>query len=215
MLNILTERFLKPFFIMNTFTNSPAYRYHEYLLVLQPHEDLRAKIMDVKKDFQAVYQTLTLGGKAHITLAKFVVCGLMEDRISNRLRAAAMGTPPFKVSFKNFGSFPSHAIYLNTSTSIPIQYLMKELRTARHFMKSQDADPYFITEPYLTIARNLTPLQYEKAWHEYAYRRFTGSFVADSMLLIKRQEGEKFYQIVQRMEFNNLPVKSHQGSLFL
>ncbi|MBE7170957.1 MAG: 2'-5' RNA ligase family protein [Williamsia sp.] len=197
------------------FTNGPGYRYFEYLLVLQPHEDLRAKIVGIKKDFQAVYNTPTLGGKPHIVLAKFVVWGMMEERIVNRLRVAAMGTPPFKVAFKNFGSFPSHTIYLNTTTSIPIQYLMRELRTARHLLKSGDADPYFITEPFLTIARNLTPLQFQKAWHEYAHRSFTGSFVADSMLLIRRQEGEKFYQIVQRLEFSNLPVNSQQGSLFL
>ena len=197
------------------FIQGPGYRYHEYLLVLQPHEDLRTKITQVKKEFQAVYRTPSLGGKPHITLAKFGVWGLMEEKIVNRLRVAAMGTPPFKVTFKNYGSFPSHTIFLNTSTSIPIQYLMKELRTAKHLMKSQDAEPYFITEPYLTIARNLTPLQYQRAWYEYAHRSFTGSFIADGMLLLKRPEGEKFYQIVQRMEFSNLPVNAQQGSLFL
>ena len=197
-----------------TITNLPGYKYNEYLLVLQPHEDLRNKIMTVKKDFQAVYGTPTPGGKPHITLARFVVYGMMEEKIINRLSIAAMSAPPFKVTFKDYASFPSHTIYLRTATSIPIQYLMKELRTARPLMKSQDAEPYFITEPYLTIARNLNPLQYERGWHEYAHRSFTGSFVADGMLLLRRTEGEKAYQIVQRMEFSNLPVSAQQGSLF-
>lgn len=200
---------------MTTFNDMPGYRYHEYLLVLNPHEDLRNKIMNIKKDFQEVYRTPTQGGKPHITLAKFVVWGIMEEKIVNRLKIAAMGTPPFKVSLKNYGSFPCHTIFLNTTTSIPIQYLMKELRTARPLMKSQDSEPFFITEPHLTIGRNLSPLQYEKAWHEYARRSFTGSFIADGMLLLKRPYGEKFYQIVQRMEFSNSPVTAQQGSLFM
>ena len=200
--------------MITDFTNMPGYRYKEYLLVLNPHEDLRNKIMHIKKDFQAVYGTPTPGGKPHVTLAKFVVWEIMEEKIINRLKIAAMGTPPFKVSFKNYGSFPCHTIYLNTYTSIPIQSLIKELRCAKPLMKSQEADPYFISEPHLTIARNLTALQYEKSWHEYSHRSFTGSFIADGMLLLKRPQGDKFYQIVQRMEFSNSPVTAQQGSLF-
>ncbi len=196
-------------------TNSPTYRYNEYLLVLQPHEDLRNKVLQVRKDLQGAYQTAGTGGKPHITLAKFVAWNNMEEKIANRLRITAMGIPPFKVNLKDYGSFPSHTIFLNTNFSIPIQYLMKELRTARPLMKSRDAEPYFITEPYLPIARYLTPFQYEKAWQEYAHRKFTGSFVADGMLMLKRPAGEKAYQIIQRMEFSNMPVNAQQGSLFM
>ena len=123
--------------------------------------------------------------------------------------------PPFKVLLKDFGSFPSHTIFINITSKIPIQYLLKEVRVAKRLMKSPDHDPYFITEPFISIARKLTPAQYEKGWLEYSNRSFTASFIADGMLLLKRPEGQKAYQIVQRFEFMNLPVTTRQGELFV
>jgi hypothetical protein len=58
------------------------------------------------------------------------------------------------------------------------------------------------------------PWQYEKGWLEYSHRHFTGSFIADNMLLLKRHEDQKRYQIVQRFDFQNLPVSTKQGELF-
>ena len=34
----------------------PGYRLNEYMLVLSPHEELRKKILGVKKDFSEKYQ---------------------------------------------------------------------------------------------------------------------------------------------------------------
>lgn len=197
------------------FLNMPGYQYNEYLLVLNPHEDLRNKIMNIKKEFHATYNAPTaIGGKPHITLVKFTVWEMMEEKILNRLKVGAMGTPPFKVQLKDFESFPSHTIFINIITKIPIQNLVKELRSAKRLMKSPDHDPYFISEPHLTIARKLTSAHYEKAWLDYSHRCFTGSFIADGMLLLKRRMGERAYQIVRRFEFMNLPVITKQGELF-
>lgn len=194
----------------------PGYRYGEYLLVLNPHEDLRSKILNIKKEFNVNHKApAALGGKPHITLVKFMVWDMMEEKIINRLKVIAMGTPPFKVALKDYGSFPSHTIYINITTKVPVYNLVKELRTAKRIMKSPEYEPYFITEPHLTIARKLNPAQYEKSWLEYVHRSFTGSFIADGMLLLKRRPEEKAYQIVQRFDFMNLPVTTRQGELFV
>ncbi|HEY9362329.1 MAG TPA: 2'-5' RNA ligase family protein, partial [Chitinophagaceae bacterium] len=108
----------------------PGYRVYEYLLVLNPHEELRNKIMQVKKEFCEGYKAPTAkGGKPHITLANFVQYEMMEEKIINRLKAIAMGFPPFKVELKDFGSFPSHTIYINITSKIPVQALVKEIRS--------------------------------------------------------------------------------------
>jgi hypothetical protein len=60
----------------------------------------------------------------------------------------------------------------------------------------------------------MNPGQYEKAWQEYSRKSFTGSFIADAMLLLKRRPGKKPYQVVQRFDFMNLPVSTRQGELF-
>ena len=196
----------------------PGYKVYEYLLVLNPHEELRNKIMHIKQEFYNSYKASTaLGGKPHLTLVNFVQYGLMEERILNRLQLITMGYHPVKVELKDYGSFPSHTIYINVTSKLPIQGLVKTIRTeAQRLMKLiEDNKPHFILEPHLTIARKLLPWQYEKSWLEYSHKHFTGRFIADAMLLLKRPVGELKYQIVKRFEFQNLPVTTKQGELFV
>jgi len=203
---------------MKTIVNTiPGYRVYEYLLVLNPHEELRNKIVDVKTAFYEKYKAETARwGKPHITLVNYLQYEMMEERIVNRLHQVAMGFPPIKVELKDYGSFPSHTIYINITSKIPVQSLVKQIRTeAQRLMKLNDEHkPHFIMEPHLTVARKLEPWQYEKAWLEYSHKHFTGRFIADGMLLLKRLAGEMKYEIVQRFEFQNLPVTVRQGDLF-
>jgi 2'-5' RNA ligase len=192
----------------------PGYRTSEYLLVLNPHEELKNKIKQVKNEFGEKYKASFIG-KPHITLVSFVQYEMFEERIVNRLKAVSMGYHPFKVELKDYGSFPSHTIFINVTTKEPIRNLVRELKPFQQLLKlNSDNKPHFIDEPHLSIARKLLPWQYEKGWLEYSHRHFTGRFIADSMLLLKRREGEFRYQIVERFEFMNLPVTTKQGQLF-
>ena len=200
-----------------TATVMPGYRICEYLLVITPHKELWDKIVEIKKKFADVYESdHARWGKPHVTLVNFLQYGMMEEKLLNRLRVVAMGTTPFKVELRNFGSFPSHAIYINVVSKIPIQTLVKNIRSeAQRLMKlNEDNKPHFILEPQLTIARKLLPWQYEKAWLAYSNKDFTGRFIADSMLLLRRSVGEMKYQITERFEFHNMPIATKQGKLF-
>ena len=203
---------------MKTIVNTvPGYRVYEYLLVLNPHEGLRNKIVDVKTAFYEKYKAETARwGKPHITLVNYLQYEMIEERIVYRLHQVAMGFPPIKVELKDYGSFPSHTIYINITSKVPVQSLVKQIRTeTQRLMKlNEDHKPHFIMEPHLTVARRLEPWQYEKAWLEYSHKHFTGRFIADGMLLLKRLAGEMKYEIVQRFEFENLPVTVRQGDLF-
>lgn len=195
----------------------PGYRVCEYLLVLRPPEELWKKIVKVKEEFAEAYQCAQARwGQPHITLAKFMQYEIMEARVANRLKTAGMSQYPFKIELHNYGSFPSHTIYINIITKVPVQRLVKQVRTeTQRLMKLNDEHkPHFITEPHLTVARKLLPWQYEKSWQDYSNRQFTGRFIADGMLLLKRPLNEKKYQIVQRFAFQNLPVTTKQGELF-
>ena len=201
----------------------PGYRVYEYLVVLDPHEELRNRIVQVKKDFFEVYKASTaIGGKPHVTLVNFLQYELMEERLVNRLKTIAMGYYPIKVELKDYGSFPSHTIYINVTSKLPVQNLVKEIRAqSQRLMKlNDDNKPHFIMEPYIVIARKLLPWQYEKGWLEYSSKHFTGRFIADSMLLLKRPAGEADgprmkFQVVERFQFQNLPVATKQGDLFM
>jgi 2'-5' RNA ligase len=189
---------------------------NEYLLILNPHEELRGKIQQVKKEFYDAYQAPTaLGGKPHVTLVRFTQLALMEERIVQRLRTIAMGYCPFKVELKDFGSFPSHTLFINVTSKLPIRALVNEIKDIQRLMKlDKEHKPHFIDEPYIPIARKLLPWQYEKGWLEYSNKSFTGRFIADAMLLLKRREGEMAWQIAERFVFQNLPVTIRQGQLF-
>jgi 2'-5' RNA ligase len=203
--------------IMKTIINTiPGYRVYEYLLVLNPHEELSNKILQVKKEFKESFKAEKAGGRPHLSLATFTQYGMMEDRIINRLKTIAMGYHAIKIELKDFGSFPAHTIYINITSKVPIQNLIKQIRSETQQLMKLDNDnkPHFIMEPHLTIARKLLPWQYEKGWLEYSNKHFTGRFIADAMLLLKRPVGELKYQIVQRFEFQNLPVAIKQGELF-
>lgn len=195
----------------------PGYRIYEYLLILSPHEELRNRIMAVKTEFHEKYKTQTaLWGKPHITLVNYKQYEMMEERVTNHLNTIAMGFQPVKIELKDYGGFPSHSIYINITSKVPVQSLVKQIRTqTQRLMKlNDDNKPHFILEPYFLIAQKLLPWQYEKGWLEYSHKHFTGRFIADSMLLLKRPVGEFKYQVAKRFEFQNLPVATKQGDLF-
>jgi 2'-5' RNA ligase len=201
----------------NTISSIPGYHLNEYLVVLTPHEDLRQKIVQLKKEFSAKYEgTLAMGLKPHMAILRFSQLEMMEERILNRMHATAMGFPPFKIELSGYGSFPTHTIYIKVDTKIPVQLLQKQLRGFQRLLKpDSDHKPHFMDEPHIAIARKLLPWQYEQGWLEYQQRHFTGRFVADGMLILKRKEGEKNFQALQRFDFENLPVHTRQGELFI
>ena len=195
----------------------PGCRINEYMLVLHPHEELRNKIAKVRNEFSDKYKnSAALTGRPHLALVRFTQLEMMEERIVHRLKVIGMGFQPFKVSLKDYGNFPSHTIFINVTTKMPVQNLVREVKEAQRLMKlDNEHKPHFIDEPFIAIGRRLVPWQYEKGWLEYSHRHFTGSFVADNMLLLKRRIGDRSWQIAQRFEFMNLPVTTKQGELFV
>lgn len=188
----------------------------EYLLVLSPHEELRNRILQIRAAFHEAYQAPTaMTSKPYLTLVAFSQRSMMEERIIQRLRTIALGYYPFKVELKDFGSFPSHTLFINVTSKLPIRGLVKQIREMQRLMKADhEHKPHFIDEPYILIARKLLPWQYEQGWLEYSNRTFSGRFIADSMLLLKREEGERAWQIAGRFTFEHLPVSIRQGELF-
>ena len=203
---------------MTPTTSIPCYRINEYLLVLNPPEDLWQKIMKIKEGFAEKYKNdIAKFTKPHVTLINWVSLELMEEKMIQRLQLIAMGITPFKVELRDYGSFPSHTIFINVVSKVPIQTLVREMKQAQKLMTlDKENKPHFIETPYVSICRKLKPWQYEEGWLEYSNRQFTGRFIADSMLLLKRTAGEKVkFQIAKRLEFQNLPVATRQGSLFV
>jgi 2'-5' RNA ligase len=187
----------------------------EYLLVLQPHEELWNQIRSVKEKFAKDFNCENAKkGLPHITLIAFKQMQSVENRIVQMLGNISKTLSPFKIELKNFGSFPSHTIYINITSKVQIVDAVKALRAPQKFMKlDNDNKPHFITEPHLTIARKLLPWQYEKGWLEYEHAHFHGRFIASYALLLKRKAGEK-YTTVRKFMFEGIKPMIEQGKLF-
>jgi len=193
----------------------PGYKVVDYMIIINPHQELRNRIEEVKAEFAREYKAST-GFGANLMLASFSQYEMMEDRIINRLKNIALGSYPFKVELKDFGSFPTHTIYFKVVSKIPVQELVKKIRSeAQRLMKLNDENkPYFNLEPHITIARKLKPWQYEKGWLEFSAKSFTGRFIADEMILLKRLQGEAKWMVAKRFQFENMPIEIKQGELF-
>ncbi|OIR05371.1 hypothetical protein GALL_124220 [mine drainage metagenome] len=195
----------------------PPYETFEYRIILQPHEDLCDKINAIKKSFAETFELPVYRyAKPDITLVRFTQYEMPEEKIINRLQNIAMGNAAFAIELKDFGSLPTHSIFINVATKTHIVALVKEIKSLQKLMKLDDEHkPHFITEPFITIAAKLLPWQYEKAWLEYSNTTFTAMFMASEILLVKRKVGEKKYQTVKHFQFLNQKISVKQTTLFI
>ena len=126
-------------------TSPSGYQMNEYMLVIQPHEELRNKIVQLKKEFAQKFEAPSAEwGKSHITLVRFSQLQIMEERMFNRLRIIAMAMPTFKVDLANFGSYPSHTIYINVECKVAILELIKHLKALQSLFKTKETKPHFM-----------------------------------------------------------------------
>jgi 2'-5' RNA ligase len=200
-----------------TIPQIPGYQINQYKIILLPHEELSTKIQGKRNLFTEKFGIeQAINSAPEVALVTFKQLTMNEERIKGRLRIIGMAMPAIKIEVKDFGSFPTHTIFLNITSKLPITNLVTKIRTdAQKLMKfDTDNKPHFMTDSFITIARKLKPWQYEKAWLEYQHKSFTGRFIAGSMLLLKRKEGDFKYRVLENFEFCNMPVDTKQGMLF-
>lgn len=194
---------------------SPAYRKMEYLLVIDIPETLRHKIERAREDLVSAYairQPRT--GRPHIGLVRFTAWQQMEGKIGTRVQEIVMGQSPFLVEFSDYGGYPMHSIFIQMRTKERVKGLIKALKQARSLMRLTGDAPHFFEDPVIPLAARLEKNSYLDAMKEYATRHFNGRFVADSVLMLKREKKTERYQIASRFELKHLPVGIQQGALF-
>ena len=193
----------------------PGYRIHEYRLVIPLSESLQDRVQGLRKTLhEKTNVPLSFELKPSLTVLKCHAFERMEPRLTERFQELAMSHNPFKVEIKNFAAYPSHTIYLDVLTKSPFNELVKGLKKMKWLMNIPQHEPHFIPEPHLLIAQRLKPMQFIRMWMECEHSVFNGRFIADSMLLLRRSEISKRYEVVRRMEFMSLPMNVKQGELF-
>lgn len=194
----------------------PGYQTCEYLLALAPHKDLWDKLKRIRQDFAEEFQSnIVKFADPYLSLASFTTLEMSEVKIINRLAVIASSVAPFTIKLDGFGSLPSHSIFINVKSKLPIQHLVKEIKDMQRLMKlDKDNKPHFFEEPTIIIGRKLKPWQYEKAWLKFQPLNFTAVFIADEVVVLKRKKGIKKWTLLKKFEFLNLKIATKQGYLF-
>lgn len=193
----------------------PAHRLYEYLLLIDMHEQLRQKIEKSRQALIEKYHILQpQTGRPNVSLVRFTSCQITEEKIIQRLQLVAMAEKPFLIELQDYGSYPMHAIFIRIANQPRVLQLIKNLKQARRLMKAAGDEPYFLPDPHIIPAGRIPKEKYLEAMKQYLHKKFTGRFVADAVLLLRRPENENRYQIVKRFEFECLPVSAAQGLLF-
>lgn len=173
---------------------------NDYRLIIDTPPVIRKKIADIKTNFDEDYKGMVIaGGNPFIYLATFSQHELAEQSMNDALTRLAIGFMPFKLHLKDFGHIEEHEIYIRLAELEAAEYLVKEAKSLESFM----LDARFNEIPRITIAQRLLPWQFENSWPKYQNKHFSGTFLADKMLLIKRMQGFRSWQVLKHMAFQN------------
>lgn len=188
----------------------------EYRLVLHAAPHMQERVLEIKNE---LYQFCKLPSvkfsAAQIRLVDFVHDQKGENQLVKNLEKMAMSYSPFKITLNDFGSLPSHSIFINVESKQQVYNLLKHLKPAQSWMTfKKENQPHFLNDPFILIASKLLPWQYEKCWLHYQYQHFSGNFLAENFLLMKRSQHDANYHLVERFQFLNLPTVKAQGELF-
>ncbi|HEV7334058.1 MAG TPA: 2'-5' RNA ligase family protein [Flavisolibacter sp.] len=193
----------------------PGYRIAEYRLIIPLSEALQQTVMQVRKELHERYRIpIPFELKPSLTILHCHAYEGMEAKLAERMQQVATRNSSFKVELQNFAAYPSHTIYLHVPTRSPFNDLCKELKVVKSLTKVPDHDAHFINEPHLLIAQKLKPFQFTRMWMDCEHTQFTGRFMANSMVLMKRSAVNNQYEEVRRFEFASLAHSVKQGSLF-
>ncbi len=193
----------------------PGLHLYEYLVVIELPEELRNRVEQSRNELTIKYNIVQpQTGRANISLARFSAIKMTEERIINSLELIARDEKPFTVELKDYGSYPMHAIFIRIANQPRVLKLIKNLKKARILMKAAGEDPHFLQDPNITLAGRIEKENYLEAMKEYQHHHFSGRFIANAFLLLKRSKHEKKYQVVKRFEFECIPAATGQGLLF-
>lgn len=172
-----------------------------YMLLIQPHEALCDTIQDLRVQLHTTYHTETLmKTKPGILLAKFTAYSANEQYICQLMQQAYNYTAPLCIELDGVGSYPMHTIYLKVKNTNDVKGLQKKLKAKSRYLKAGDEDPYFPDVAVITIANKISKDIYQKAIIEYEQKNFNARFMANEIILLRKNNDADFYREFKRFQ---------------
>lgn len=186
-----------------------------YMLVINVSEDVKEKILNVKKEFAEKFKAdYYKYATPQIYVSTFLQYEMEEKKIINRITQIAKQIQPMQIVFEGYQSHPSHSIFINVKTKTEIRELSTALKNMRDAITINKWNkPWFVDEPEIAIAKKLLPYQYEKGWLEMQHQHFSGSFIAYEMVLLKKVNDKNFKAVYSFM-FEGKKTIPTQAALF-
>ena len=194
-----------------------GYDVYEYFLILSLPHLLQEEVIRLREDYHKKFETHhKIKGRPSLALALFLQYETKEEKVVNMLQHVASYFAPLEIKLQNFGSFPTHSIYIAVDDSSAIYSLVKNIRSdAKGLLQvNKETKPMIMLQPHIGIVRKLKPDVFEKSWPGYKASTFNSSFVADEMVMLRRLKHDHKWQLVNRFGFENRTLPSVQGKLF-
>jgi 2'-5' RNA ligase len=108
----------------------PGYDVYEYFLILSLPPTLQNEVLTLREDFHKSFDTHhKIKGRPSLALALFLQYETMEEKVSRMLQHVASFFPPLEITLKDFGSFPTHSIYIAVDENSAVHSLVKNIRS--------------------------------------------------------------------------------------
>ncbi|MFC4870636.1 2'-5' RNA ligase family protein [Negadavirga shengliensis] len=176
---------------METHTPTPDGKVpFEYLLIISPDQDVFEKLVNIKQHFKEAYQCRFAAHlKPHITLVRFFQLEEREPLIKEKFQNLSNGVSPIQIELDGFGQFPTHTVFADVKTQEPIKNIVDGIKSQfQELLRlGKKFTPHFSTKPHMTIARRMTEEQFRRAWEDWQDQPLHAAFLADEMVLLKKQ----------------------------
>lgn len=194
----------------------PAYPINQYMVIIRPPYPVEQRIRKIKNELKEDFslQSLQLQG-GYILIARFSQYAQLEQKLTDKIKLIAMEAAPFKIELNDYFSHPDHVVGLKIANTAGIQKVQKSFREDQRLLHVPGQSAYFNAYPALSLASRLQPEQYGAIWKKYKNRHFHASFVANHMILLRKKAGSPQWLVIDELHFQNLPVHSRQGVLFV
>lgn len=171
----------------------------EYLLMLNPPKRIRNEVKKIQEKFYGEYEHVqSKKSEPHVTLIHFRLNPHHEEKLISDIEEISAVQSPIEVVLKNFNHFGTHTIYIDVKNVSVITDVVKSLHAKLNLQLSQS---FFAWKPYMTIAKGLTSEKFKTAYPVFEQREFNSSFIADGMVLLKRDSSYERYLVIKEFEF--------------
>ena len=186
----------------------PPAGYQEYNLVVKADLPLHEKVLLLKKEFYLEYGAINKlyfnDTPSYIKIACFYAREEMENTFIRWIHKICSKFHSFPVTLNNYSGLPQHTIHLRVQELTHFNDFIQQLEPVNAFIASCSCQLQVVNNPYLPVITGLPDHIYTQAIMNYSQQTFHESFMANELILLKRERLSDPFKAVTI--FNFLPA---------